>query len=400
MKVKRTVTGVAIILHDIGKFAVDIGNAAATITPFGRRQKDDTEERLKGIPEHRRDEARRILEERGGFQNEKLDIRGGLLAENEDIQRQIKEAEERRRTKGILGDRFKAWEHKAQDKATKDASVKLNTITEDRLETEDAITKELEKQTKEKQTQQRIDQAGQGPLALVAMNSMLGIKPREKQDEAKPIAAAAEKGVAATAFTESGPVALAASSEQERQPAIPRPAPPAMLARNPEQATTPKGKPGYGSKEYWDAQLFGRSGKGYESKRPTGEPDWKSKQLTDDRTRGYESKRPAPGMLARDGGWRDKVPQGDPKYKSENAKVSRGVATPGTPAPVADEAAQGDWRDGRKPLRNTGESAIQNALAANPTARQEKSATDMTETNALLREVRDALRSGVTGKYA
>jgi hypothetical protein len=227
------------------------------------------------------------------------------------------------------------------------------------------------------------------------MNSMVGITGKAKaassEEETKSSASPITKAATDSGVVSQGPVGTGEA------PRASRPAPPPMLAREPESGQSAAAA--YGSKEYWDNLLFSDSGKGYDSKRPTGEPLWKSKQLADDRTRNYESKRPAPDLLARDGGWRDKEPKGEPNYKSKHAFGSRGVETPGAPAPIAEGAAPDDWRDGRKPLRNSGESAMQAALAANPTARQDSSATDMTETNALLREVRDSLRSGVTGRW-
>jgi hypothetical protein len=86
LKFKRTVTGVGVILTDIGNFAANMNPGKKIAEWF---QGDETEKRLQMIAPAKREEFKRLLEESGGFQSEKVDIRGGLLAENEDIQKQI-----------------------------------------------------------------------------------------------------------------------------------------------------------------------------------------------------------------------------------------------------------------------------------------------------------------------
>jgi len=332
LKFKQTVTGVGLILTDIGNFAANMNPAKHIAEWFTG---DETEKRLAGIAPDKRAEFERLLKESGGFQSEKVDMRAGLLAENEDIQQQIKDAEGSRREKGSLGSRFKAWEKSAQAKGATNAAAKLADASVTRLDAEEAITEEAEKQTKEKKDQLRLEQGGQGKFALMAFNGVGSVaKPGAKKDEGKAVSKK-EPGVVAAALAETGPVALAASSEGETAPAS---VPPPMLARAQAQAA-PSGVAAFGSKEYWDAQLFGggQQSNGYDSKRPMGEPDWKAKQLTDDRPRGYESKRIVPEMLAREAGYSDKIPTGEPAYKAKMGE-SMQQAVAGNPLAKASPA--------------------------------------------------------------
>jgi len=169
LKLKRTVTAVGIIMADLGNGVGSVGNMA---TPWWIKwiQKkvtggDETDKRLQMIAPDKRDEFKKRLDASGGFQSEKVDIGAGLRAENTDIQAEIADVEKRRREKGSLGDRFKGYVHKTKTNANERASEKLNSAESERLNTEEAITKELEKQTAEKE-----GQAGQGSAKLMAFN--------------------------------------------------------------------------------------------------------------------------------------------------------------------------------------------------------------------------------------
>lgn len=160
LKFKRTVTGVAVILADIADVvAKPIEKVAEWMNG------DETDKRLQMIAPDKREEFKRLLEASGGFQSERIDVAAGYRAENSDIQKEIADAESTRREKGSYGDRFKGYVHKVKANANERASLKLNSAEEERLNTEEAITKELEKQTAEKE-----GQAGQGSAKLMAFN--------------------------------------------------------------------------------------------------------------------------------------------------------------------------------------------------------------------------------------
>jgi len=278
LKFKQTVTGVGIILTDIGNFAANMNPAKHIAEWFTG---DEAENRLAGIAPDKRAEFDRLLKESGGFQSEKVDIRAGLVDENRDIQQQIKDAEESRTKRGSLGDRFKAWEKSAQAKGATNAAAKLADASVTRLAVEEDITEEAEKQTKEKKDQLRLEQGGQGKFALMAFNGVGSVAKPEAKD--KPLAAAAEKGVVAQALADSpalAPVVAAAAAA----PMMPR-------ATSTPAAAAPASAPGFGTKEFFDGVIFGggeqpKSGHSmlpnYLSKVPQGEPNWKSKIPTGD----------------------------------------------------------------------------------------------------------------------
>lgn len=241
LKFKQTLSGIMVILNDIGSWAAKPAEKIANLFT-----EDETERRLKMIAPDKRAEFKRRLDEAGGFQSEKIDFGGGLRSENADIQKQIAELEKRRREKGSLGERFVAWEQKAQTKGAANAALKLNDMAEKRLGTESAIARELEKQTKEKEEQKRIETGGEGKFARIAFNGV-GSRP-----------AAKKKAEAKAAETVKGAVAKAASSEEEIAPG-------AMGAA----AASPGVASDWGSKDFWTRTLFGEAAgaKGYESKR-------------------------------------------------------------------------------------------------------------------------------------
>lgn len=311
LKFKRTVTGVGLILSDVSKIVTK------PIEKFNEWiSGDETDKRLAAIAPAKQEEYKRLLAESGGYQNENIDLSAGLRAENDDIQRQIKEAEENRRVKGSLGDRFVAWEKSTQAKGATNAAAKLADAAASRLDTEEAITKEAEKQTKEKEDQLRLESGGQGKFALMAFNGVTGSGLKKKTAETK------STSVVGTGKNEA--LAKAASSEEEIAPAMgdavaaPAASPdksyPALSSQRLSDITPQQKAPAFGSKEFFDGVIFGGTGKGYDSKRPSGEPDWKSKQLRDDRPRDYNSHRPAPEMLAREAGYSSKTPTGEPAY--------------------------------------------------------------------------------------
>ena len=200
MKLGRTITGVGVILKDISSVATmpftDIYNAA---------KGDETENRLKAFPEHRREQARKMIEARGGFESEDIDVRKGLIDENADYQKRIAEIENRKATRGSLGDRFVAWEQQAQMKGAVDAAGKLANVSEERLDAEEKITKELK-------AQKGIAEGGQGKFALMAFNGA-GSRPtgggKGKQEIDHGGTEARRGGESA------GAMAVAASSEAE-----------------------------------------------------------------------------------------------------------------------------------------------------------------------------------------
>jgi len=317
LKFKQTVTGVGLILTDIGNFAANMNPAKHIAEWFTG---DETEKRLAGIAPDKRAEFERLLKESGGFQSEKVDMRAGLLAENEDIQQQIKDAEGSRREKGSLGSRFKAWEKSAQAKGATNAAAKLADASVTRLAAEEDITEEAEKQTKEKKDQLRLEQGGQGKFALMAFNGVGSTAKAEKKDEGKAVAKK-EPGVVAAALAESPAMAIAASSERET---VPTTIPPALLARS-APASAAQGAPAFGSKEYWDAQFFGG---GQQPEKGAWDRVAEKNGLFSG-TPNYESKRPADGPAK----WQSKVPQAEDFISKRSPMEEAVLAMPGKAAP-------------------------------------------------------------------
>jgi hypothetical protein len=116
LKLGRTITGVGLILKDITGVVTlpftDIYNAA---------KGDETEQRLQGIPENKREQARALLEKQGGFASTDIDLRAGLAAENQDYQNRIAEIEKRKMERGTWGEQFGQWRVKAEVNAQNNA---------------------------------------------------------------------------------------------------------------------------------------------------------------------------------------------------------------------------------------------------------------------------------------
>lgn len=230
------------------------------------RNNNMTERRLQGIPEHRREQARKLLEKQGGFANE--DPNSAAWNEQiklqEEFDKRSAEIAARKEKRGTLGARFIAWEQQAQMKGTADAGEKLGDAAKDRLATEEDVTKELK-------AQKGIQDAGQGSLSLIALNGI----PLGPNGKGKGAATAAKAKAASSEGEAKGPVApgVAYTPSSAIAPYAAAPAPAAS-------------GPGLGSKEYFD-NVLGLGGAApekpfsmipnYASKRPTGQPKWMSK---------------------------------------------------------------------------------------------------------------------------
>lgn len=170
LRFQSVVVKTASVIADIAELAEFANPATSPLIHFRKRWKgDSTEERINSIAPEKREEFRKRLKESGGFANEDVDIQAGLKGENDDIQKRIAEVEERRRRRGTLGERFKAYEHQAQIKGQQNAAAKLGEVEEKRLKIEESITEELKKQGREKE-----GQAGQGKFALTAFGGITG----------------------------------------------------------------------------------------------------------------------------------------------------------------------------------------------------------------------------------
>lgn len=231
---------------------------------------------------------------------------------------------------------------------------RVSDIADERLNAEKAVTKEVEKQTKEIKKQKGINSAGQGALALIAFNGV-GSEPvrggatKDKAVEAEKRPADTKAvGTLAAKSLSSGPKAIAASSEQEMPPAA-------------SAAANVAGD--WGSKNFWQRELFGGEvGKKYDEKRIN--PDRKERKY-----------------------W-NKIPGFQKDYE---AKMGQSML----PAAEQDPFAKPGYADKMGP-------SMQKAANADPVgkAKANDSASDMQETNMLLREVRDSLRGGVPARYA
>lgn len=244
LKFKRTLSGIMIILNDIGNFGMKPVENIVNLF-----KGDETEKRLQGIAPDKRAEFERLLKEAGGFESEKFDLGGGLRAENEDIQKQIAEAEKRKSENKQLGDRFIAFEQQAQAKGAANAAAKLGEITEKRLGTEEAVSKELKKQTAEKKEQKRLESGGQGKFSLMAFNGAgtRGAK-SSRRAEAPTTLKAIEPAISMQAATAGGTVA-----PPKRAVAVDDPSQPRYLSKIPDGKKDyldhiPTGKPNYLSK--------------------------------------------------------------------------------------------------------------------------------------------------------
>ena len=292
LKFKRTLSGILIILNDISSIVTKPAEKVAEWL-----QGDETERRLQMIAPGKREEFKRRLEEAGGFQSEGLNFRGGLMDENRAIQQEIADAEKRRAEKGSLGDRFVAWEQAAQTKGAASAAAKLEEMADKRLSAESAVTKELEKQTAEKREQQRMEAGGQGKFGLMAFNGAGSRAPRKGRTAE---AGAALKSVMPAAAMHAGAVADGPAGM------------PGATGSAQGGAPVPRGAaPGsFGTKEYWDQQLFGGA-----PAAQGGAPsyaDWKAGRKPDPNLPKYMSKIP-------DGrkDYLDHVPMGEANYKSK-----------------------------------------------------------------------------------
>jgi len=284
-----------------------------------------TEERLQGIPEHRREAARALLEKQGGFESESPNVAAFKEQQRleEEYQKRIAEIAERKANKGTLGARFEAWVQNSQVKGATEAAAKLAEISEKRLDAEEKITKEL-------RAQKGITEAGQGALALMALGGL--------PEDIKPMA----KAASSEAEEKKSPTTLAKALETTRNAHGP------ASGAGGAGMMTPPAKSNWGTKEFWDQTLFGVAPekKTWRDKIPTGDPKYASK-IPDGE----------PGYLS-------KIPQGTPKYVSK------------IPDAMAEAVAGGSGR------------------------KASASFADMSETNSLLREVRDSLRAGVKGVWA
>ncbi len=288
-----------------------------------------TEQRINhGINPKHQAEARRLLQERGGFQQEGITARrvsNEMNIESRKHMSKANDSEKRIASGNGYGDQFKAWEQNAQMKGTADAAAALGDASEKRLDAEEKITKELK-------AQKGIQEAGQGALALTALGGL-------------PVGTKA-KGKAVT-----GAVAKAGSSEGEAfMPAreaktFPGRAPGVFTTAAGVAAGKAKAGPGFGTKEFFDNVLGFPSGAD-----PNAEPKWKSK------------------IPSGDPKWMSKIPSGEPNWKS---KIPSGNP---------------NW--------------MNKTVAGSSIGRADGGGSDMSETNGLLREVRDALRGGVKGVYA
>lgn len=256
-----------------------------------KRAKVMTDRRLQGIPAHRREQAAALLDKQGGFVSESPHV----AAANEkkqldaDFTKRMAEIENRKATRGSLGDRFKAWEQQAQLRSTADAAGKLANVSEERLDAEEKITKELK-------AQKGIAEGGQGKFALMAFNGA-GSRPT-KSGKAKEQIAAASAVPEATA----GAMAAAASSEAE-VPFMP------AVGYQP----IPQAAPAAGSYAEFRAQHpnWGAKTPNYLSKIPDG-------------PKGYESKRPgAPGYLDKMSPEMDAAFRGDPVAKNMDKEAAQ-----------------------------------------------------------------------------
>lgn len=235
-----------------------------------------TEERLQGIPEHRREAARALLEKQGGFESESPNVAAFKEQQRleEEYQKRVAEIAERKANKGTLGDRFEAWVQNSQVKGATDAAAKLANISEKRLDAEEKITKEL-------RAQKGIQEAGQGRLALTWLGGW--------SENSKPQATAASS----EGEEKAGPTTLAKAVETTRADA------PKTATSSGAMATPAKSN--WGTKEFWDQTLFGVTPEKetWRDKIPTGEPKWASK------------------IPAGEPGYMSKIPQGPPKYASK-----------------------------------------------------------------------------------
>jgi hypothetical protein len=81
-----------------------------------------TDRRLAGIPEHRREQARALLEKQGGFTSESPNVAAFNEQKSLDdaYNQRMAEIENRRATGGTLGQRFGQWRQKANTNANMD----------------------------------------------------------------------------------------------------------------------------------------------------------------------------------------------------------------------------------------------------------------------------------------
>lgn len=162
-----------------------------------KRTKAMTDRRLQGIPEHRRAQAAALLEKQGGFASESPHV--AAAAEQKRLEaeytKRMAEIENRKQTRGTLGARFVAWEQQAQMRGAADAAGKLANVSEERLDTEEKITKELK-------AQKGIAEGGQGKFALMAFNGAGSRAAGSKTPTTPPQAGGTAGGMAAAASSE------------------------------------------------------------------------------------------------------------------------------------------------------------------------------------------------------
>lgn len=164
---------ILITYHKIRKFLAEQqakkAKTAGGIVDFLATDKDKAiakkareDKRLAGIPEHRRAEFKRLLDERGGFQDESINpdrIRKEFQQDADAAQAAIDKIQRKREEKGRLGDRFKAFVMK--DRAAEDSGKR-------RLDDEKLITEEVKKQGAIHAN--ATTKAGSGSAALTAFN--------------------------------------------------------------------------------------------------------------------------------------------------------------------------------------------------------------------------------------
>ncbi len=86
-----------------------------------------TDRRLAGIPEHRREQARALLEERGGFESESPNVAAYKERRrmDEEYNARIDEIAARKQQRGTLGERFSKWRQGADQAANAEAAASL-----------------------------------------------------------------------------------------------------------------------------------------------------------------------------------------------------------------------------------------------------------------------------------
>lgn len=154
---KKTLSGVMIILTDIVSGMEKIAKLsplAATerlikkVTGLGGANDPEAEleRRAQMVAPGKREEFKRRAREAGGFADERMDFRQGLVDENKKIQGQIPEAKARREESGF-GDKFKAFVFNATQAADQQtAASKLSAMAGDRRDEEEETLDILEKQ--------------------------------------------------------------------------------------------------------------------------------------------------------------------------------------------------------------------------------------------------------------